>query len=832
MTPLEAARGYARAGLRVVPIPHRSKRPAVHGWQDLRLGIDDLPTHFNGAPRNIGILLGEPSGGVVDVDLDAPEARAIAHMYLPPTGRISGRASARASHLWYKGDPLTQTERFIDPTQANSDERACIVELRSTGAQTIVPPSDHPTGEPITWERADRAAAVDGRVLHRQVARLAAAVVVARHWPATGARHDAALALAGWLLRAGWQPEDVEHLLDAITTAAGDDEPADRVACVATTKAAIDAGAPATGYRRLTELMDRRVLVRASQWLELPRHDAGGEQAPPEAKRERKSQATLLVDLVEAEGSSEFFHSPDGEALATVRVREHHETWLVKSRGFRRWLQRRYFEAFGTAASAQGIQDAIGVFEGRASFEGHAYPVYTRVAAHDGEIELDLGDESWSAVRVTRNGWAIVATPQAKFRRTKGMAALPRPVRGVTLAALDACVNIDNAGDLGLLKTWLVAALWPTGPYPLLVLSGEQGTAKSFLARVLFACTDPRSAPLRGAPRDERDLMIAASNGWTLGYDNISRIPNWFSDALCRLATGGGLATRELYSDTDETIFDVTRPVVLTAIEHVVTASDLSDRAMSLVLPKIDDEKRRTEKALWCAFEAVRPRILGALLDALSRGLRDVDQPTTARLPRLADFARLALAVAPSVGWTAEAFIDSYDAKRKSAHADVLDGVPWLPQLRKLNLPWIGTATELQRTICAGHEFSAQDGWPRSASAMSGALRRLAPNLRATGMDVHYGRTGDTRTIRLERMDTVPSPTVTPSPPDGEPVTTMTSGDDDDGEAPPPSRHTFSPGDDGVTARDGVLHHASHNGHEPTDPVATAPADDLDVFDL
>jgi len=95
---------------------------------------------------------------------------------------------------------------------------------------------------------------------------------------------------------------------------------------------------------------------------------------------------------------------------------------------------------------------------------------------------------------------------------------------------------------------------------PPLALHGEQGTAKSTTGRTLRDLIDPKAAPMRSEPRNGHDLMIAAHNGWLLAFDNVSRLSPWLSDAICRLATGGGFATRELYSDTDEVLIDVQRP--------------------------------------------------------------------------------------------------------------------------------------------------------------------------------------------------------------------------------------------------------------------------------
>jgi hypothetical protein len=160
--------------------------------------------------------------------------------------------------------------------------------------------------------------------------------------------------------------------------------------------------------------------------------------------------------------------------------------------------------------------------------------------------------------------------------------------------------------------------------FPLLILSGEQGAAKSTTARLLRSLIDPNAAPLRSEPRDGRDLVIAASNRWLLALDNLSYLPDWLSDCLCRLVTGGGFATRELYMDAEETIFDSQRPVILTSIEDVADRGDLLDRAVILHLPSIPDEKRKTESAFWASADAVHPQILGCLLDAVSAGSKEL----------------------------------------------------------------------------------------------------------------------------------------------------------------------------------------------------------------
>lgn len=219
---VNAARDYLARGWRVIPVPVRSKKPTIAGWPALRLDDSTLPEYFNGQPSNIGGLLGEPSGGLTDVDLDCGEAMRLPARFLPTTRSIFGRASKRRSHWLYYADPIIPTEKFEDLTGA------MLVELRSTGAQTILPGSVNPSGEAVEWDEDGEVAHVPGVTLRAAVAQLAAACLVARHWPATGARHDASLATAGLLARGGLDEARCVLLVQAAAEAAGDEEARDR----------------------------------------------------------------------------------------------------------------------------------------------------------------------------------------------------------------------------------------------------------------------------------------------------------------------------------------------------------------------------------------------------------------------------------------------------------------------------------------------------------------------------------------------------------------------------------------------------------------------------
>jgi hypothetical protein len=406
------------------------------------------------------------------------------------------------------------------------------------------------------------------------------------------------------------------------------------------------------------------------------------------------------------------------------------------------------------------------VLEGRALFDGPNYPVCVRLAEHGGRIYLDLADADWRVVEVDAEGWRIQKESPVRFRRPKGMLPLPAPVPGGSVKDLRPFVNVGSDEDWCVAVGWTVQAFRPRGPYPALILSGQQGAAKSTTARSLRALTDPNAAPLRCEPRDARDLMIAATNAWVVAFDNLSTVPPWLSDALCRLATGGGFATRELYTDAEEVLFDATRPCMLTSIEDLATRGDLLERCVLLNLSPIPEGQRRSERDFWGEFEAARPRLLGALLGAVSGALRELPGVRLEKLPRMADFAEWATAAEPALGWAAGSFLRAYAGNREEANDLALDASPVVPPLRQFieakRGAWEGSASDLLKELTALVEeaVARSKEWPKKANVLSGKLKRLAPNLWAAGYAVEWERKpggGRAKVIKLSRLPRQPT---------------------------------------------------------------------------
>ena len=468
----------------------------------------------------------------------------------------------------------------------------------------------------------------------------------------------------------------------------------------------------------------------------------------------RQSRASRALELVQESGA-ELWHDPDGEAYLDVRGEQgERRTLLVRSRACRTWLSGLLYRADGDAIGGQAATDAMDVLCAMAIHDGPQREVYVRIAEADGVIYLDLADETWRAVRITAKGWDLVDEPPVRFRRPQAMRPLPVPKRlSGAWEALRSLLNMTVNEAWVLSVAWLVGT-FRTGPYPILGMAGEHGTGKTTAGRVFRGLVDPSKAPLRSPPRDDQALVIAARNGHVLALDNLSRMPDWLSDALCRIATGGGYSARELYTDGDEVVFADRRPIILTSIECVATRGDLADRTIAVEMPLIPEDKRRTEAEMVKELDRIRPGVLAALLDAVVFGLRRRNEVRLDRLPRMADFALWVVACEPALPWDEGAFLEAYAAARDHSVRNSIDADPVatvLVELLDSEGPWTGTTTELLAALNARRDegiFPPND-WPDSAQKLGGRLKRAAPSLRAAGWHVERGTGRDRYTIHI-----------------------------------------------------------------------------------
>ena len=770
---------------------------------------------------NIGAVV--PDGFVV-VDVDVADVDTVFR-----SDELPGTASSktgRGRHLIYR------TAAPIRPKVGVREH----VDLRGPGSYIVVPPSLHITGTRYEWAIPLEDGIADAPAWIADAARSPRAAGDRLEDPDTipdGQRNATLTSLAGTMRRRGMTAVEIEAGLLAVNTGrCRPPLPDDAVRAIA-----VSVGSYPPGVGRATTPQPGADADGRGDPASPDDPDGAPDSGPGDpghaepAVGGKRSQATMLLDLVD---DVEFFHTADDVAYARIERDGHHEVWPLGSKSLRAWLSRRFHQVYGRAAGGQALRDALDVLLGRALFEGPECPVFVRVAGDGNDIYLDLGDPLWRAVRIMASGWEIVADPPVRFRRPKGLLRLSPPVRGGKVDQLRRFVNVrddDQDNQWRLFIGCLVAAFRPNGPYPILALNGEHGSAKSTTAKIHRRLIDPNKSVTRAAPRDERDLAIAATNGAVISLDNLSTVTDWLSDTLCRVSTGLGFSTRTLYENDEETLFDACRPIVINGIGVLGTRSDLLDRTIELELPRIPDDRRQDEAQFWTAFDREQPAILGALLDAVSGAIGQLDAVKLERAPRMADFARWVVAAEPALGWPAGSFLKAYTGNRDAIHEIALDAAVIVPPMRTLleSGEFVGTATELLDRLAGivGESATRRKGWPGNATSLSRELARIAPNLRSVGIEVEKRRESHgRRLIAIRTLPETPSPASPPSPASGAGDATSPEGDDMRPSGGGGVTDDRAPGDTG-DAGDGLLPSLSDDGLDVAREALRIFSDDL-----
>jgi hypothetical protein len=446
------------------------------------------------------------------------------------------------------------------------------------------------------------------------------------------------------------------------------------------------------------------------------------------AKADKRSVATQLVDIGRA--AYTLGVSEDGTPFGLRPSTPHVALPLRGSRtGLRAELARRFFTEHKTTASSQALADACTVLEG---FAGEQDPrqLHLRVACHADHVYIDLADAGNHVIVIGNGSWTISNTAPVVFKRTELTAPMPEPERGGDLNRLWDFINVAEP-DRPIVLAFMVAALIQSDvPHTILAFLAEHGSAKSTTTRHVVSLIDPSVVPLRMPPRDLDTWITAANGSWVVSLDNLSRIPEWLSDALCRAATGDGNIKRQLYTDVGLSVIRIRRCVIINGIDIGGLNGDLADRLTLAELNRISEADRRSETELEAEWLQAHPAIFGTLLDLAAQVHGRLPSVTLDCLPRMADYAKV-LACIDEILHTDG--LRRYRERARHLVADSLSSDPFIVAVQERNYTCANaTAATILNSFSAAQVQLPPD-WPKNPRAVTTRLNRHASALRELG---------------------------------------------------------------------------------------------------
>jgi len=717
---------YWSRGFSVLPVKPGTKQPepSIKGWQGYLASIpneqkqQDWQAKF--ATSGIALLLGGnvgPDDVLVAIDIDDDRLVRVTEAVIgQPTAAKRGKKGVT---FFVRMPHGTDSKGKLKSTVFSGAGGLGNIDMLAGGKITVLPPSIHPdTGQPYVWlDRSlldielEKLPLVDkptANLLKLVVGSDEAAILIDGQ-----TTHDAGLVLTAKLVRAGATDAQVTAIITAL----------------------------------LPEKYSGNSLQELSGWLASAREQ--GFDEPSDEKSENLAAAIVGVAL---EQKIRLFHDADDVAYAHIPDPKGGITYRVGSGVFRKWLRNVAYRRLERITTTGPLNEAIATLDAKAAFQGELRKIYTRVGGDSDRIAIDLGRSDGSAVFISRSGWEIAPPEGLYFVRGAGFAPLPEPVRGDTIKHLQELLNLDDE-NFRLVLAFLINALKPNGPYFILLVEGEQGSGKSLFCQLIKDLIDPNTASRLRLPDNDRDLMIHAKEYWLLSYDNASSMKPEMSDALCSLATGGGIAVRKLYTDGDLHVMAYARPFVINGISGYANRPDLLERAIPIKLQPMPAERRRAESDLLAEFERLRPAILASLYDAVAEALKNYPDTQVRPGLRMADAARWVTAAEPAFELKGPSLVDTVIAVQQAQVADRANEDPLVIFIRRWLMlqpggEFSGHLAELHAELTTEDQF--QRTVPKSPSRLSNVLERLRPAMVAAGFTMEFGRDNRGRTIRLK----------------------------------------------------------------------------------
>ncbi|MFL6421685.1 MAG: hypothetical protein ACJ71P_20080 [Nitrososphaeraceae archaeon] len=517
-----------------------------------------------------------------------------------------------------------------------------------------------------------------------------------------------------------------------------------------------------------------------------------------EDEDQKESAAQVALRLAD-EYCSALFMDQFGTPYAAVRIGEHIETLPLKSSRFKNWLCHIYYNSENNVLNSEALSNVINVLKAKAEFDGNSKSLGIRVTTNVNELSFsiyyDLTNKDWQVIKITKDGWSVEDAPVI-FKRYSNQQPQVYPCKSKEYPPdifdrFMKLINVKGEDNQLLLKCYIISLFYPEIPKPILMLHGEQGSAKSTLQELIRMLVDPSNIRTLTFPRDISELVQKLSHNYIAYFDNVSLIPEWISNQLCRAVTGSGFSKRELYTDDDDIIYNFKRCIGFNGINLGATKADLLDRGIIIELERIPREKERRLEEIWTEFDSVKPELLGYIFDILVRALQVKSSGGIADqingLPRMADFAEIGEIISRCMGYDNNKFLDAYyrniDLQVEEAIASnpVANAIiKFMEELENktrgyvtikedcnsnwYSLLWTGTATEL----LAGLEETAvrlkinihNKSWPKAPNSLSRRINEIKTNLREIGimMDRYFlDHKTKARGIKICKISSEPS---------------------------------------------------------------------------
>ncbi len=464
---------------------------------------------------------------------------------------------------------------------------------------------------------------------------------------------------------------------------------------------------------------------------------------PSTSSSAQSGMMASLMDLVEGQCNEWFYDERTRSGYVTISSEEVSRTLKVRSEAFCDWLSFSFYKEIGVPASETMIKQVVSAVEGLCKFEGKPERVFIRAGRHkeSGAYYLFIGDEKRRAIEITLTGWRILEQYPVKFWMPNSSKALCVPVHGGNVERLWEFANIPEK-ERPLVLAWIIEAYRIDLPFPVLELNGVQGSAKSNTQRRIRSLIDPSGSMLRQSPECVENVFIGGGNNWLLSYENVSYLKPAIQDALCIVATSGGYAKRGLYTNSEEVVIEVMRPIVLNGIPNSITAQDLVDRSIHVELPEISNKRR--EEEMDAEFEAALPEILGGILDLFVKTLAFLPLIKLQYPPRMVDFTVLGEAMMQSQGSQPGVFTNLFIENRRESILRAIESSPVSTAILALtencqnDLVYEGNYSLLLDRLLAYKRDS--EGWPKSEKGLANQIKRQLPALRELGIIITCDR--------------------------------------------------------------------------------------------